>query len=188
MREYVGVTQSEVCKVDIRLATDADVNQTAHLVMARAGRDLQHWVDRLRGEIAAEDSALWVAARTDQIVGYGRVGMFHRPAEASERTAPPGYYLGGLFVVDHLRRRGLGRKITRVRLEWIAARADTAWFFANARNEVSMRLHRELGFHEVTRDFEYPGVQFDGGVGVLCAAELKRSPGAPGSVSLHRSG
>jgi hypothetical protein len=54
----------------------------------------------------------------------------------------------------------------------IAGRAPEAWYVTNARNHRSLRLHERLGFREVTRDFVFPGVTFEGGVGVLSRAEL----------------
>lgn len=33
-------------------------------------------------------------------------------------------------------------------------------------------LHASLGFVKVTRDFTFPGVEFRGGVGVLCRVDL----------------
>lgn len=44
-----------------------------------------------------------------------------------------------------------------------------------ARNVASLRLHAKLSFVEVTRDFSYPGVEFSGGVGVLCRADVTGS-------------
>ena len=55
---------------------------------------------------------------------------------------------------------------------WAAERAEEMWYFTNAGNRASLRLHEALGFAEVTRDFVFPGVTFTGGVGVLCRAKL----------------
>jgi hypothetical protein len=52
-------------------------------------------------------------------------------------------------------------------MAWVFERAPDVWFFANARNRASLNLDAELGFVEVTRNFVFPGVSFDGGVGVL---------------------
>jgi ribosomal protein S18 acetylase RimI-like enzyme len=77
------------------------------------------------------------------------------------------------------RRRGLGRQLTRVRLDWIRERSTQAYYFANERNQVSIALHRALGFVELTRDFHHPQVQFEGGSGILFACDLRRGPGPP---------
>jgi RimJ/RimL family protein N-acetyltransferase len=57
-------------------------------------------------------------------------------------------------------------------MTWTAALAPEIWFFTNAANQASLRLHHRLGFREVTRDFTYPDVTFAGGTGVLCRARL----------------
>ncbi len=67
----------------------------------------------------------------------------------------------------------IGRALTEERLAWIRGRAREAWYFANARNDASLELHRQLGFVEVTRTFWYPAVSFDGGEGVLCRLSLE---------------
>ena len=41
----------------------------------------------------------------------------------------------------------------------------------NATNRASIDLHREFGLHEVTRDFDFPGICFTGGEGVLLAGD-----------------
>ena len=45
-----------------------------------------------------------------------------------------------------------------------------AYFVVNAANRASIDLHRELGFTEVTRDFDFPGITFTGGEGALFTA------------------
>lgn len=68
---------------------------------------------------------------------------------------------------------GVGTALTRARLAWIRRHDDEAWYFANARNLASIEMHRRLGFREVTRDFSFPSVTFDGDVGVLYRAVLR---------------
>jgi ribosomal protein S18 acetylase RimI-like enzyme len=98
----------------------------------------------------------------DRIVGYARA-VFLDPTP----TAPAGYYLGGVVVATRARRAGLGSRLTEARLAWIAERDSSAWYFTNARNTASIRLHEQLGFHEETREFAIPDVEFAGGAGVL---------------------
>ena len=80
----------------------------------------------------------------------------------------------GVVVEDRWRRHGIGRALTLARLDWIRERATDAWYFTNAQNQVSLDLHADLGFEEVTRAFTIPGTTFEGGVGVLCRATLPR--------------
>jgi hypothetical protein len=65
---------------------------------------------------------------------------------------------------------GLGERLTAARLGWVGQRATECWYFANARNWASRGLHAALGFQDVTRDFWFPGVTFDGGESVLSRA------------------
>jgi hypothetical protein len=62
--------------------------------------------------------------------------------------------------------------LTDKRLRWIGERAREAWFFANARNQASIDLHRRFGFEEVSRSFSFPGLAFDGGEGILFRVRL----------------
>ena len=66
-------------------------------------------------------------------------------------------------------------ELTRQRLAWISERADEAYYFSNARNRVSVDLHRQLGFVEVTRDFAFPDASFEEGEGILFRVDLTSS-------------
>jgi hypothetical protein len=48
--------------------------------------------------------------------------------------------------------------------------ADEVWYFTSAINSASIAMHARLGFTEVTRDFEFPGVTFTSGQGILFRA------------------
>lgn len=128
----------------------------------------------MRGRVALDlrtaNRRLFVAVVEERVVGYGRVAYFDPPHDAPADVAPAGYYLSGLLVPLPWRGLGVGQRLTMVRLAWIFERADYAWYFTNARNQASLALHAKLGFTEVTREFSYPGVTFDGGIGVLAKA------------------
>ena len=126
----------------------------------------------LSRDIGDPERHLVVAVDRRAIVGYGRARLFEPSADAPADTAPRGYYLTGLFVDPRHRRRGIGEVLTTARLDWIAERAADAWFFANARNVTSIRLHERLGFEEATRHFSFPGLTFDGGEGILFRLQL----------------
>ncbi len=49
------------------------------------------------------------------------------------------------------------------------------FYFSNARNRVSIALHRRFGFTEVARGAEFAGVSFAGGEGILFQVDLARS-------------
>jgi ribosomal protein S18 acetylase RimI-like enzyme len=161
----------------IRGATDGELGVAAGLAVAERGGEAAGWQARFSADAADPDACFLVALAGDQIVGYGRARRFEPGADAPARTAPGGYYLTGVLVASAHRRRGVGERLTRARMGWAAERARELWFFTNAGNAGSLRLHERLGFEEVTRDFEFPGVTFDGGVGVLCRAVLAGGTG-----------
>jgi ribosomal protein S18 acetylase RimI-like enzyme len=115
---------------------------------------------------------LHVAEDANRIVGYARTAYWTRPPDAPSNAAPSGWYLLGLVVAPDHRRCGIGRALTTIRLDAVATRASDVYYFANARNTASLDLHTRLGFTEVTRDFWFPDVTFDGGEGVLAHAHL----------------
>ncbi|MYW06089.1 GNAT family N-acetyltransferase [Streptomyces sp. SID3343] len=125
------------------------------------------WFDRPRhlllvAEALPSEADEAASDPADRLVAYARALFLD-----STPTTPGGYYLSGLVVAPWARRSGLGSRLTEARLAWIAERASSAWYFTNARNTASLRMHESLGFHEETREFTLPDVEFDGGVGVL---------------------
>lgn len=108
-------------------------------------------------------------ARADRASAPGRVCAYASATYLSPSAggAPHGWYLTGVVVAPPARRHGLADLLTRARLALLAERTDTAWYFVNARNTASIALHESFGFVEHTREFEIPGVSFEGGVGVL---------------------
>ena len=147
----------------------------AAIAAEREGEPIEKWIDSFRRLLPACDSgdACALVAEADaRTVGFGKVARFVPPADSPANAAPSGWYLAGVVVSPAWRRRGIGALLTRSRLEWIAERADRAYYFANARNQASIDLHRRFGFVELTRDFHHPKVTFKGGVGILFSCEL----------------
>jgi ribosomal protein S18 acetylase RimI-like enzyme len=140
-----------------------------HLALALSERAEGVAVARPRFErdLAEAGRRLFVATVGGVFAGYGRVARFDPPDDAPANVAPAGMYLLGAVVARRFRRRGVGRALTQARMAWALERADAVWYFTNARNEVSRRLHDGFGFVEVTRDFWFPRVRFDGDAGVL---------------------
>jgi ribosomal protein S18 acetylase RimI-like enzyme len=158
----------------IREAAAADLECCAALAyVATPERSSSAWNDSLRLDVESPERLLVVAEWEGTIVGYGRARLFEPAPDAPADTAPRGYYLTGVFVVSDRRGGGIGTALTRGRLDWIRERAADAWYFANARNAVSIELHRRLGFEEVTRRFSFPGLTFEGGEGILFRLRLR---------------
>jgi len=165
----------------IRHGNSDDLEQCVALALVAAPkqRDVE-WSDSLRRDVESPDRCLVVAESGGSIIGYGRARLFEPEPQARANAAPRGYYLTGIFVDPSQRRGGIGDALTCTRLEWIGERAADAWFFANARNTASIELHRRFGFEEVTRDFSFPGLTFDGGSGILFRLLLR--PGSANSI------
>jgi ribosomal protein S18 acetylase RimI-like enzyme len=146
-----------------RVATDGDAPAVAGLYQDREGvsaDDAHLWVER----VLAKRSMLAVAEVADAVVGYG-LAVWLEPDDA-----PAGFYLGGVVVSPKFRRMGIGRALTRVRIEWVKEQAETMFYFANARNQATLDLHAGFGFVEVRRADTFAGVSFDGGEGILFEA------------------
>jgi len=153
----------------VRRVAPRDLDAVVALaVEAAPERAREAWREVLEEECEHPERLLLVAEVEGELVGYGRARLLDAIG-----GAPTGYYLTGLFVRAGSRRAGVGAALTEARLRWIAERADEAWFFANARNDASIALHRRFGFEEVTRDFDVPGVTFDGGQGILFRSPLR---------------
>ena len=161
--------------VIVRMATARDVAPCVALAAKASGRGVREWRTRLRDDLERADRLLLVAQAGPDLVGYGRARRFEPGRDAASDVAPAGHYLLGLFVEPELRRRGIARALTEMRLAWIKRRAARAWFFTNAQNTASIELHRPFGFVEVTRAFSFPRVTFEGDVGILYRADFDKS-------------
>jgi ribosomal protein S18 acetylase RimI-like enzyme len=163
----------------IRLATLSDVPALAEIAADREGEPVERWqtaFEHILADTAGGQSLLLVAVIEPTIAGYGKAGYFAPPAGSPANVAPAGFYLTGVVVAPAFRRRGLGHELTRARLDWIRGRSPRAYYFANERNRVTIELHRELGFVELTRDFSHPQVRFEGGAGILFVCDLSPAP------------
>jgi ribosomal protein S18 acetylase RimI-like enzyme len=174
---WVGLLMTEPPEVSrlttIRTAAAADLAASARLAAAHRGGEYAAWLARLAADFDHPQACLLVAEDSARLTGYGRVRRFSPSPDGPASLAPPGYYLSGLLVHPGYRRRGIGGLLTRARMAWTAARAGEIWYFTDAGNQASLRLHQRLGFREVTRDFTFPQVTFEGGVGVLGRAQLE---------------
>jgi ribosomal protein S18 acetylase RimI-like enzyme len=132
-----------------------------------AAEHREGFLAELAGGGADRERMLLVAECGGALAGFARAALFRPAPDAPARTAPAGWFLAGLYVTPAWRGRGIGAKLTEERLRWLAGRAGEIFYFVNARNRSSIALHAGFGFEEMTREFEYPGVTFTGGVGIL---------------------
>jgi ribosomal protein S18 acetylase RimI-like enzyme len=159
----------------VREARPIDCPEIARITHERDGVDLAAARERCGRDLRDPDRLLVVAEVGGELAGFARAGRWEPPSDGPENAAPAGWYLFGVIVRDRWRRRGIGLELTRRRLAWIADRAGDVYYFANARNAASIDLHGKLGFVEVTRDFTFPGMSFEGGVGILFHVDVRRT-------------
>jgi len=165
----------------IRAATTADVAELAAIEAAREGGEPAEYAAKLEKLLAGSavgKARVLAAQHGPRLVGIAKITRFTPPPDPSPNMAPAGWYLSGVIVAEDYRRRGIGRRLTQARLNWIAERDRAAYYFSNARNRASIDLHRAFGFVELTRDFTFPGAWFEGGAGILFKAELAPNAGA----------
>lgn len=160
----------------IRPVCAEDIEWIATLGAQRSGGDYHRAVRRLEQELSAiaegAERLLLAAECAKGPIGFGRAERFLPDPNAPSNVAPAGLYLLGLLVHRDFRRRGVGALLTQMRLEWIGRHAAEAYYFANARNKTSIALHARFGFREVTSDFWFPGISFEGHYGILFRASL----------------
>lgn len=152
---------------DLRLRSAAlpDVPALAALRVERGDAGREQAVAAFE-DLLARGALVLLAESEGCVVGYGTVEHLLRAG------LPGGWYLGGLIVAQRARRRGVGARLTRERLDWIRARSAVAHYFVNESNRASIDLHAAFGFALLERDLQVPGIPFTGGAGLLYRAAL----------------
>lgn len=172
----------------LRPARTQDVDALGRISADREGGDAPThsavFRRAIEGDGAGRTSLTLVAEAEDDIIGFGKVRYLSGARVDDRSGSPEGWYLTGVVVDPRFRRRGVGSRLTEARLQWISERGRFAYCFSNARNSVSIMLHRRFGFVEVARGSEFAGVSFVGGEGVLFRADLtERRPAVARSTT-----
>src|SRR6059036_3488229 len=130
----------------VRRIQPLDLPQVARIIAEREEEDVETRLAKLSRALESDPSsartAIWVAALGDRVIGYAQAGYFAPPADSPPDTGPAGWYLGGLVVDPSYRRRGVGLRLTEVRIDWVAERSDRVFYFASARNLPTIDLHQ----------------------------------------------
>jgi aminoglycoside 6'-N-acetyltransferase I len=167
----------------VRYAISEDAEAMGRLSADREGGDAAAHVAGCRRAIErcrmGRTSLVLVAESEHGIIGFGKVKHLSEERPDGGGVTPEGWYLTGVVVDPRFRRRGVGARLTEVRLQWISERSRFAYYFSNARNPVSIALHERFGFIEVARGSAFGGVSFVGGEGILFRADLTRIAGRP---------
>jgi ribosomal protein S18 acetylase RimI-like enzyme len=158
----------------IRHATHVDCSTIAALTAQREGLSQDQALQRATSALSKPtDTHLFLVAQSQShVIGFAKAAYIQFDPPVPQ--VPHGWYLTGIIVDPHHRRRAIGSALTNSRLQWIARHASEVFYFANSLNRVSIELHQRLGFKEVLRDFKYPGTVFSGGgTGVLFRLKLE---------------
>jgi ribosomal protein S18 acetylase RimI-like enzyme len=131
--------------VRTREATAADLRQCAGLMAAGDGDDLEGWIQKFSDVLHDSDRRFLVAVSDDAVVGFGHLRHVRHDAP-SNSSVPSGWYLNGVTVAVSHRRRGIGTQLTRERLRLVRGIADCVYYVAEADNEATVVMHRDLGF------------------------------------------
>jgi ribosomal protein S18 acetylase RimI-like enzyme len=180
-RHSVSVSLDVSCGLMIRTAEARDLTALAMIAAEREGSTQTAQLKLFENHLSHQEtgqSMTLVAEVAGMVAGFGKCAYCKPPPEdALANAAPDGWYLTGVIVAPQFRRRRIGHQLTQARLQWLARRTSKVYYVASAQNRVTIELHRQLGFVEVTRDFSFPKVTFTGGVGILFEMDL-RSPHA----------
>ena len=158
--------------VSIREACRADIELTATLAAHREGGVLSEWSAIHARQFDDDNRALLVAAHSGEVIAYAWFAHL-TPVAHGGRNAPDGWYLSGVVVRPEFRRRGVGRRLTQARVDWVLEREPSVHYVVSASNLASRTMHAELGFREITTDFSLPGVVFGKSDGILCRLDTR---------------
>ena len=160
----------------VRPAEISDTDAVGRISAEREGGIAREHAEGFRRELeygrTQGKAMVFVAELDGQVIGFGRVQYREGEATMPEGGLPGGWYLTGTVVDSRFRRRGIGTRLTAARMRWIAERGSAVYYFANARNRVSIALHEGFGFIEIARGPAFGSESFVGGEGVLFKAEL----------------
>lgn len=142
----------------VRLATAADIPAMLEF-QTPPGSEPQATADRLAHDFAvrvpADQTFLVLAEVAEGVVAVARASWIERPFSGPDRI-PTGWYLQGVRVAEGWRRLGIGRALTKRRLEWLDKRTDTVLYTTTAANRPSIALHRSFGFEQVATGVDAP--------------------------------
>lgn len=159
----------------IRVAETRDLTTLALIAAERGGTTQTAQLKLFEKHLLHQEtgqSMMLVAEVSGEVAGFGKCAYCKLPHGAPANAAPEGWYLTGVIVAPKFRRRRIGHALTQARLQWLARRTSKTYYFASAQNRVTIELHRQFGFIEVTRDFSFFNVTFTGGVGILFETRL----------------
>ncbi|WP_312720420.1 GNAT family N-acetyltransferase [Mobilicoccus sp.] len=121
----------------VRPAGPTDLDACAAITAQREGGTTSTWRGVLERRWARPDQLVLVAECDGEVAAYASATHL-TPTSEGGRGAPDGWYLTGVLVAPHHRRRGLGRRLTLARIALLRDRADRVWYVASSHNEASL--------------------------------------------------
>jgi ribosomal protein S18 acetylase RimI-like enzyme len=156
----------QVLDVEIRAATVRDIECLTQMSLSREPGDPTKISSGFRAYLDDQSNSILRIATVDNLVaGFGKARLLTYINQ--KELEYPGWYLIGLIVAPEYRGAGVGMMLTLDRIEKIREVASEVYYFANARNRVSIELHEKLGFRLEKDGFSFPGVTFTSGRGCL---------------------
>lgn len=152
--------------VEVRSLAATDLVAVAR-VFAQRESVTRHRAEEVVSRWAESDPHRFVLVAEHQgmVQGYGKAEWLDPQGAGGD--APTGWYLTGLVVAPTARRHGVGAVLTEERIARLSLMTQEVWYFANSSNQATIALHASLGFALQARDFNIPGVTFEGGQGAL---------------------
>jgi GNAT superfamily N-acetyltransferase len=155
----------------VREATGSDAAGVARINTERNKTDIELSLKRVSKELedsaASEDFKVFVASVNSEITGFARCVHIDTTTTHVKFPSPPGWYGLGLVVRKDFRGQGIARALSNYRIEWLKGKAEYLHSFASSQNPVSLKMHKEFGFEEVTSGPGFLNVTFDCGKGIL---------------------
>jgi ribosomal protein S18 acetylase RimI-like enzyme len=132
--------------VDIRPASDADLEAAVAIIAEDAGGSPDEWRGRFVEVLSDPDRHFLVAVVDGRVVGFGHTRHVGRIDGDGAARPPSGWYLSGLTVAPQHRRRRVGTRLTQERLDLLEPLTPTVYYAAERDNAATLALHRALGF------------------------------------------
>lgn len=123
------------------------------------------------------ETIVFLAYMNGEAVGYGRAMRYCLAREGNlyqtiERL-PEGWYLRGVVVKRAFRERGIAKRLTQKRLEWLSERTSQIYCFLDSDEKQTIPMYEALGFGIVSSGWNFSDPALKGETGIL----LERSEG-----------
>lgn len=147
-------------KLVIRKATNKDTKEIVNLISKEYSfESKESFRKRTLDDLKRpDDRFLCVATIENIVVGYARARVIND--DKAPYPAPLGWYLMGVLVAPEFRKRGIARRLTEFRLNWLKNKTKEIFYVTNISNKASIHLHKEFKFKKISRAKGFYNVYF----------------------------